>query len=78
MPRRCSILAMPCDIDAQDAHGVTALIYAAMRGHSAVIQRLIDHKAALEIQSPQRYTALMYAVRGGHLEAVQVLLRAKS
>ena len=73
-----SILAMPCDIEAQDSHGITALMYAAMHGHNAAIQRLIDHKAALEIQSPQRYTALMYAVRGGHLEAVQILLRAKS
>jgi ankyrin repeat protein len=72
------ILAMPCDIDAQDSHGITALMYAAMQGHSAAIRHLIDHKAALEIQSPQQYTALMYAVRGGHLEAVQVLLRAKS
>lgn len=72
------VLAMPCDIDAQDSHGVTALMYVAMQGHSAAVQRLVEHKAALEIQSPQRYTALMYAVRGGHLEAVQALLRSKA
>jgi ankyrin repeat protein len=72
------ILAMPCDIDAQDSHGITALMYAAMQGHDEAVQRLIEHGAALEIQSPQRYTALMYAVRSGNVKAVQVLLRAKA
>ena len=56
----------------------TALMYAAMQGFSEAIRRLIEHKASLEIQSPQRYTALMYAVRGGHENAVQALLRAKA
>jgi ankyrin repeat protein len=73
-----NILAMPCDIDAQDSHGVTALMYAAMQGHNESVQRLIEHKAALEIQSTQRYTALMYAVRSGSLETVQTLIRAKA
>src|SRR5260370_17736583 len=57
------ILTMPCDIDAQDSHGLTALMYAAMQGHTEAIHQLIEHKAALEIQSPRRYTPLMYAVR---------------
>src|SRR5271154_6873853 len=73
-----SILSLPCDIDAQDSHGITALMYAAIQGHSEVVQRLIEHKADLEIQSVQRYTALIYAARGGHVEAVQILLRAKA
>lgn len=73
-----NILALPCDIDAQDSHRMTAVMYAAIQGHSEAVQRLIEHKAALEIQSPQRYTALMYAVRGGHEGAVQALLRAKA
>jgi len=41
------ILAMPSDIDAQDSHGVTALMYAAMQGHRTAVERLIDHKTAL-------------------------------
>jgi ankyrin repeat protein len=73
-----NILALPCDIDAQDSHGLTALMYAAMQGHSKSVQRLIEHKAALEIQSAQRYTALMYAVRSGHLGTVQTLIHAKA
>ena len=72
------LMAMPCDIDAQDAHGMTALMYAAMKGHSDAIRRLAEHQADLEIQSGQRWTALMYAVRDGHLEAVQALLAAKA
>jgi ankyrin repeat protein len=72
------LLTLPCDIDAQDNHGVTALMYAAMQGHTEAVRRLIEHKADLELQSAQRFTALMYAVRGGHTEAVQALLRAKA
>ncbi len=72
------ILAMPCDMDAQDSHGVSALMYAAIQGHVEAVERLIEHKAALELQSAQRYTALMYAVRGVHIETVQALLRAKA
>jgi ankyrin repeat protein len=51
-------------------------MYAAMKDHTEVLQRLIEHQADLEIQSSQRWTALMYAVREGHLEAVQALLAA--
>ena len=72
------ILTMPCDLDAQDSHGVTALMYAAMQGHDEAVQRLIEHGVTLEIQSSQRYTALMYAVRSGNVKAVQNLLRAKA
>jgi ankyrin repeat protein len=70
------LLAMPCDIDAQDKHGTTALMYAAMRGHRDAVRTLIEHKADLEIQSGQRWTALMYAVRDDYLEVVQELLSA--
>ena len=73
-----TILAMPCDIDAQDLHGTTALMYAAMQGHVEVVQLLVDQGADLELQSAQRWTALMYAVRGDHLDVVQSLLRAKA
>lgn len=73
------ILSMPCDIDAQDDHGDTALMYAAMQGHTETVARLIDGNAALEIQAfPRRYTALMYAVREGHTSTVEHLLRAKA
>jgi len=43
------LLSMPCDIDAQDKHGTTALMYAAMKGHRDAVRRLIEHKADLEI-----------------------------
>lgn len=72
------ILSMPCDIDAQDHHGVTALMYAAMEAHTEVVRYLIEHEADLELQSNQRYTALLYAVRGGHTSTVQALLAAKA
>src|SRR5687768_18595655 len=72
------ILSLPCDIDAQDSHGMTALMYAALGGHSEVAKCLAEHGADLELQSRQRYTALMYAVRGGHVATAQALLGAKA
>jgi ankyrin repeat protein len=73
------ILTMSCDIDAQDDHGISALMYAAMEGHAGVVHRLIEHGANLEFQSAsRRYTALMYAARGGHTSTVQTLLNAKA
>ena len=72
------ILAMPCDINAQDLHGLTALMYGAIRGHVEAVKELIQHGTDLEIQSAQRYTALMYGARGGHTATVQALLDAKA
>jgi ankyrin repeat protein len=73
------ILVMPCDINAQDDHGITALMYAAMMGHTEAVRCLIGHGAAMELLSnPGRYTALMHAVRGGHTASVQALLEAKA
>jgi ankyrin repeat protein len=73
------ILCMPCDVDAQDDHGVTALMYASREGHTEPVRRLIEHQADLELQPfSRRYTALMYAVRGGHTFTVQALLTAKA
>jgi ankyrin repeat protein len=43
------ILTMPCDIDAQDSHGLTALMYGAMEGHTEAIQRLVQRQADLEL-----------------------------
>jgi ankyrin repeat protein len=38
-------------------------MFAAMKGHTEAVQRLIENGADLEIQSSQRWTTLMYAVR---------------
>jgi ankyrin repeat protein len=48
------ILTMPCDIDAQDSHGISALMYAAIRGSVEVIERIVESQASLELQSAQR------------------------
>lgn len=77
-PEVARILSVPCDIDAHDDHGMTALMYAAMKDHTEVVECLISHQASLDRQSGQRYTALLYAVRGGHTATVHALLRAKA
>lgn len=70
------ILLCPVDIDAQDNHGVSALMYAAMKGHEAVVERLVSRGARVDIQSAQAYTALMYGVRANSVETVRRLLKA--
>jgi ankyrin repeat protein len=49
------IIAMPCDVDAQDNHGMTALMYAAVKGHTAAVRELLRHEIDLEIQSKQSF-----------------------
>ena len=72
------VLALLCDIDAQDSHGMTALMYGAMRGHTNIVQLIIHNKAKLELQSAHYFTALMYAVQYGYVETIQELLNAKA
>jgi ankyrin repeat protein len=49
-----------------------ALIYAAMYGHVAVMEWLLDHGVDVAAQDGQ--TALHLAAHGGHLEAMKLLL----
>lgn len=55
-----------------DTEGRTALMYAAVQGHKAVVRLL----AGLEARTQDRLgrTALMYAAQGGWAESVQLLL----
>ncbi|CAM9945556.1 unnamed protein product, partial [Hapterophycus canaliculatus] len=46
------------------------------RGHAAIVQALIHHKADIDGQTAQGSTALMLACKRGHEEVVRVLLTA--
>jgi ankyrin repeat protein len=70
------LLTCPCDVDAQDAHGISALMYAAMAGYAEVVKTLLGSRPNLELQSRQGFTALTYAARDGHVDCVRALLRA--
>uniref|UniRef100_A0A7S2XXC2 RING-type domain-containing protein n=1 Tax=Fibrocapsa japonica TaxID=94617 RepID=A0A7S2XXC2_9STRA len=54
----------------------TALMKAAFRGHTEVVQKLIAARANLNMQNKNKSTALHLACWKGHSEVVQVLVEA--
>ncbi len=63
--------------DANEADLVASpLHWAAMKGHSAAVQLLAEHGAALDAQSNMLGTPLHAASRFGHVEAVNELIAA--
>jgi hypothetical protein len=58
----------------QDEDGFTALMYASMNDHQAVVQLLIDKGAQLEVQDHGGRTALTNASQEGHQAVVQLLI----
>jgi ankyrin repeat protein len=63
-------------VDLTDTAGNTALIYAAHRGHTNVIKRLVAHNCNLDAQNKTGLTALMIAAKGAKVSACKVLLDA--
>ena len=62
------------DINALDKHKNTALMYAAKKGFSEVVQILVERGADLNSINNCKSTALIYAALCGHSEVVQILL----
>ena len=56
-------------------NGSTALMLAALRGHEAVAQLLLQHGADVAAASNNGSTALMLAAQGGHEAVAQLLLQ---
>lgn len=54
--------------------GMTALMFAAWRGHDEIVALLTQSGASINATSNSGMTALMYAAFGGHLRSVQLLL----
>ena len=70
------LLEQGADIDALDEHGQTALMLAAMRGHTAVARFLVARGAKLDHTAKFHLTALMLAVIAGHADIVRALVEA--
>lgn len=70
------LLEKGADIDALDEHGQTALMLAAMQGHTAVARFLIARSARLDHTAKFHLTALMLAVIGGRADIVRALVEA--
>lgn len=57
-------------------HGFTALIYAVIQGHEAIVHLLINAGADIDVRTRQGLTPLMYAVQHGRLPIIYQLLAA--
>jgi ankyrin repeat protein len=64
----------PPPVEAQDSYGYTALIRAAINGHSEAVALLLRRGAAVEAKSRIGQTALSYASLIGRREVVALLL----
>ncbi|KAJ4286664.1 hypothetical protein N0V90_012916 [Kalmusia sp. IMI 367209] len=57
-----------------NSHGRTALHLAVLKGHVAIVQKLLDHGADPNLVDDRGFTSLMCAARDGKVETVKVLL----
>jgi ankyrin repeat protein len=64
------------DINESDKTGCTGLIWASQRGHTEVVQMLLERGADVNAGGGWYGNALHAASRGGHTEVVQMLLGA--
>ena len=64
------LIAKGSNIDSRDVHGQTALIFAALYGHAAILRQLAAAGAALHLVCHAGLTAEQHATRAGHWECV--------
>ena len=67
------LLQRGASVNLQDSLGFTALMNAAIGGHTTIVQALLDAKADASLQSTAGKTALMWAEHQEHAETVQLL-----
>jgi uncharacterized protein len=69
-----AIWSRSVDVNAQNEHGMTALMRAARRGHAAMVRSLLEHGADPNLARNDKFTALALAAFFGHTEAVRILI----
>jgi outer membrane protein assembly factor BamB len=75
--RAKELLGKGVDVNAKTEYGVTALSYAAGKGHVAVVRLLLEHKAEVNTKDTfYQISPLDMAVSGGHAEVVRALVEA--
>eukprot|EP00964_Phaeocystis_antarctica_P027761 scaffold15656_cov69-Phaeocystis_antarctica.AAC.1 len=70
------LLKRGASVDLPSSTGFTALIEAAIHGHTSIVLVLLQHSANPDLQDVYGATALMMAAQQGHEACVQALLRA--
>jgi ankyrin repeat protein len=70
------LLAEGADVNAmaRGKYGITALMWASMRGHTETVKLLLSNGAKINATGKLRDTALMEAAAKGHTETVKLLL----
>eukprot|EP00039_Didymoeca_costata_P018198 m.332536 g.332536 ORF g.332536 m.332536 type:complete len:773 (+) comp16959_c0_seq1:177-2495(+) len=62
-------------VNKRDTDGATCLMYAAMRGHLAIAEILVDNGADVDVQDEKSlWTALMFATYYGHKSIARLLI----
>ena len=64
------------DVNARSEDGSTALIFAAMKGHTEVAKFLLLKGGPMDYTDSNGFSALTYAIREGHKETYDLLLEA--
>ncbi|MEO5350276.1 MAG: ankyrin repeat domain-containing protein, partial [Magnetococcus sp. YQC-3] len=54
--------------------GCTALLAAAEKGYTRIVQQLLDHGADINAVNNEGISALMFAARDNHLDTAKVLI----
>ncbi|MHA1960719.1 MAG: ankyrin repeat domain-containing protein [Candidatus Thorarchaeota archaeon] len=62
------------DLEATDSRGMTALVWAALRGHLEIVRALLEKGANVNCINSAEWTPLMQAAAQGHLDIVNLLL----
>lgn len=70
------LLAAGGDVDAKDRYGQTALMLAAVHGHSDTVRILVTHGADTNVTAKFGLSALMLAVVNGHADIARQLVDA--
>lgn len=64
-------------VDVGEEHGLTALHFACLRGHSLLVARLCAEGAATNLKDDQGRTPMFCASFAGHLDCIDTLIEAK-
>jgi ankyrin repeat protein len=70
--------ASPALINYQDNFGATPLLCAAINGHAAVTEQLIEARCNIDFQNKDGATALYFAAQNGHPSVTKQLIEARS
>lgn len=73
-----SLISSGTDINAKDAEGRTALMYAARNGQGEVVRILIEAGADVNARDNEGMTAVMYAAGGSDADTVRYLVAGKA